>query len=289
MRSIVFVLFSCLLLAACVSPAPLPGSQSSSTPSIPTPSGGVPTPSSGIPSPTTGGSSGGDSSPTPSPTGGGVQVPIPVPGGSSGGDGGTPGDQGGDSSDGSDPGSSGDSDTAGAEDGATQTDSDGGGSGSAGDQPSEYDEAGEQVGDDGQPTFEDVSPSASSSAGGSLEDLEAILDEELGTFDGQILDEQENARQSSGGNGGLDAGDPSGGGIIGEFESFPSPEGQQQVGAPGSNAGGNTPITLEDIPPPDPDDDIVARQLREAALAEPDPDIQAALWEEYYKYKDGQR
>jgi hypothetical protein len=32
-------------------------------------------------------------------------------------------------------------------------------------------------------------------------------------------------------------------------------------------------------------DDIVARQLREAALAEDDPAIRERLWEEYRKYK----
>ena len=32
-------------------------------------------------------------------------------------------------------------------------------------------------------------------------------------------------------------------------------------------------------------DDIVARQLREAALAENDPELRDRLWEEYRKYK----
>jgi len=35
------------------------------------------------------------------------------------------------------------------------------------------------------------------------------------------------------------------------------------------------------------DDDIVARQLREAAEQETDPEIKAKLWEEYRKYKEG--
>ncbi len=38
------------------------------------------------------------------------------------------------------------------------------------------------------------------------------------------------------------------------------------------------------LPPPE-DDDIVARQLREAADKEPDPELRAKLWEEYWKYK----
>jgi hypothetical protein len=32
------------------------------------------------------------------------------------------------------------------------------------------------------------------------------------------------------------------------------------------------------------DDDIIARQLREAALAEDDPVLRERLWEEYRKY-----
>lgn len=35
------------------------------------------------------------------------------------------------------------------------------------------------------------------------------------------------------------------------------------------------------------DDDVVARQLREAAMAEEDPKLKEELWEEYRKYKDG--
>ena len=40
----------------------------------------------------------------------------------------------------------------------------------------------------------------------------------------------------------------------------------------------------EDIPPAD-NDDIIARQIRAAALAEPDPQKQAKLWNEYRRYK----
>ena len=38
------------------------------------------------------------------------------------------------------------------------------------------------------------------------------------------------------------------------------------------------------LPPPK-DDDIVARQLREAAEKETDPELKKKLWEEYWKYK----
>jgi hypothetical protein len=33
------------------------------------------------------------------------------------------------------------------------------------------------------------------------------------------------------------------------------------------------------------DDDIIARQLREAAITEEDPALRERLWEEYRKYK----
>ena len=42
------------------------------------------------------------------------------------------------------------------------------------------------------------------------------------------------------------------------------------------------------LPPPE-DDDIVARQLREAAEKETDPELKKKLWEEYWRYKKGQR
>jgi hypothetical protein len=33
------------------------------------------------------------------------------------------------------------------------------------------------------------------------------------------------------------------------------------------------------------DDDIVARQLREAAMSEDDPELREKLWQEYREYK----
>jgi len=40
----------------------------------------------------------------------------------------------------------------------------------------------------------------------------------------------------------------------------------------------------DDIPSGD-NDDVVARQIREAAMTEQDPELREALWEEYRKYK----
>ena len=42
--------------------------------------------------------------------------------------------------------------------------------------------------------------------------------------------------------------------------------------------------TPEDVPRTV-DDDIIARQLREAAIAEEDPGLRDRLWDEYRKYK----
>ncbi len=74
----------------------------------------------------------------------------------------------------------------------------------------------------------------------------------------------------------------------------------------GSGGGGNVPeggqrregdyeqvaradvVVPEDIPDGD-DDDVIARQLREAAMSEPDPELREKLWDEYRKYKASQR
>ena len=44
-----------------------------------------------------------------------------------------------------------------------------------------------------------------------------------------------------------------------------------------------TPNSVDDIPSGR-DDDVVARQLREAAMREPDPELREALWDEYRNY-----
>ncbi len=47
-------------------------------------------------------------------------------------------------------------------------------------------------------------------------------------------------------------------------------------------------VVPADIPSGD-DDDVVARQIREAAIRETDPELQERLWEEYRKYKKSQK
>jgi len=68
-------------------------------------------------------------------------------------------------------------------------------------------------------------------------------------------------------------------------------QGQQQSGAQGGSRpeGKQTSQTASrDAPPVDDDDDIVARQLREAAEKETDPVLREKLWEEYRRYKEKQ-
>lgn len=69
-----------------------------------------------------------------------------------------------------------------------------------------------------------------------------------------------------------------------------------QEGAPGGPIGDRDPSasgheSASGPPPPDVgsgnDDDIVARQIRKAAEAEPDPELRKKLWDEYRKYKQG--
>lgn len=59
-------------------------------------------------------------------------------------------------------------------------------------------------------------------------------------------------------------------------------EARGTVGPPDSGPGAAIP---DDIPEAQ-DDDIVARQLREAAENEPDPELRERLWEEYRRYKE---
>lgn len=53
---------------------------------------------------------------------------------------------------------------------------------------------------------------------------------------------------------------------------------------PGRGPGGQGGGGQGDLPDAK-DDDIIARQLREAAMAEPDPELRERLWEEYRRYK----
>ena len=53
----------------------------------------------------------------------------------------------------------------------------------------------------------------------------------------------------------------------------------------GGTLGGSGPSAVPADIPDGRDDDIVARQLREAAMKETDPELRERLWEEYRQYK----
>jgi hypothetical protein len=144
--------------------------------------------------------------------------------------------------------------------------------------------------------------------GGGQGSLEDEFERSLGDFDDSLLEEQQkvaevsrdtDAFESAGG------GQGGGGGVVGLGEQAgESGEGSGgTVGVVNNSAGGAGGSirqepgsvdqlskeqigerTPEDIPS-GVDDDIVAKQLREAALAEEDPELRERLWDEYRAYK----
>jgi hypothetical protein len=146
--------------------------------------------------------------------------------------------------------------------------------------------------------------------------LDAELNASLGDFDEMLLREQEQladkARTAEAAGAGGGAGGASGGGqgFAGDAgaasETFASQD-ETGAGAPGAAAeaeagerraaaaGGysKTAQRQGSSPPADipdgRDDDIVARQLREAAEYEADPKLRKKLWDEYRKYKNATR
>ena len=284
-----------LFLSACYVPLPGPPGIPRSLPSL-----GLPQPSSPSPpssgSPSGGGSSGGGSG------GGGLGQPSLLPpsssgppgGGSAGGGSGLPsgGSQGG--SDGSGGGSSeaGDSGSDG-EGSASQGSSAGGGAGGSGSDPGDRGwvlsnelpdtagtgDGGEGAGGDGDggDGSESDTATGTEAGGGGGGAGDHALTEVLEDLDGQILEQQVPTRK---GDQGLAGGSAGGSGDPEDTGAAPSGEPNQPPVA----------RIPERIPPDRPDardDDVVARQLREAAMAEKDPELRESLWEEYERYKSG--
>ncbi|MDM3870733.1 hypothetical protein QSV34_05140 [Porticoccus sp. W117] len=150
--------------------------------------------------------------------------------------------------------------------------------------------------------------SASRTGGETLGDLDAALEASIGVFDGMILSERVNAQgkpgefegseEYTGGAEGLfEEGDPAEAGAAGggpqqqaESPEFPGNEENAPQGAQGGGGGigqaGQNAAIPNDIPDGR-DDDIVARQIREAAQNETDPELREKLWDEYRRYKNG--
>lgn len=124
--------------------------------------------------------------------------------------------------------------------------------------------------------------------------LDRQLEESTGVFDAIIREEQRQQRESQREQGAnSQSSDRSGTETSASGRNPYEADGQGGYGSVGGGMGGRSrgapdaPAVYEapeDIPSGN-DDDIVARQLREAAMREPDPDIREALWNEYRKYK----
>lgn len=116
-------------------------------------------------------------------------------------------------------------------------------------------------------------------------------------FDGVILAERARAQAEANAarnteipgdaaDGGGGAGGGGGGQVIVAANPGGVPSAPQGIPGAGGGPGSQDEQTFpppEDIPSGR-DDDIVARQLREAAMREPDPVLREALWEEYRRY-----
>jgi hypothetical protein len=129
----------------------------------------------------------------------------------------------------------------------------------------------------------------------------AILDGQLnrgtGDFDDLILRErgtiQGTAKSAPEGGGDEDSSEGGGGGGGGYNVPPMASSGGGQGGAgpiPRGAYDADIPQQTTAYPPPadipsGTDDDVVARQLREAAMREPDPKLREKLWDEYRKYK----
>ena len=136
--------------------------------------------------------------------------------------------------------------------------------------------------------------------------LDERLNESFRVFDGMIIGERERAQQEADAAGAAVMG--TGGGGAGEGEGEDGRYGEDILagvlvagGSDNSTGGGILPAggrnregefshseqalypVPEDIPDGN-DDDVVARQLREAAMAEADPELRERLWDEYRRY-----
>jgi hypothetical protein len=133
-----------------------------------------------------------------------------------------------------------------------------------------------------------------------------VLDGALEDFDGEILAEREVIRARSnetagtgggpnqsgdGGSSGLPGSETDGDGARtggGVADAPPMPGSASTIPGNRSRSTPQPPSAVGPVPddiPDGQDDDIIARQLREAAMAETDPVLKERLWDEYRRYK----
>lgn len=139
------------------------------------------------------------------------------------------------------------------------------------------------------------------------DEIAGRLDKSLGVFDERMAREQvalqkqreEQSARSGGGGGSAGEGSEGGGGMgeggdAGFGQGLPGEQDGEEGEASGSGqsttASRGRSVRGNNLPPP-PDvgdgsnDDVVARQLREAAEKEKDPELAKKLWDEYREYK----
>lgn len=146
--------------------------------------------------------------------------------------------------------------------------------------------------------------SGSGGSGGGQSSAEDEFERSLGDFDDSLLEEQQKVAEVSRDTGAFESGggNQSGGGVVGLGEQG-GEAGGGTVGVVNNSAGGaggsmrQEPGSVDELTeeqigertpediPSGVNDDIVARQLREAALSEEDPELRERLWEEYRAYK----
>jgi len=137
-----------------------------------------------------------------------------------------------------------------------------------------------------------------------MTELDQMLAESLGAFDEMLLKEQERVasrqpRQRESGSSGAAGSVGAGGegrdeksGNIGAQDSGQQGAGRQHQGLAATSTSSGKARQTGNVNPSGKntlhaDDDIVARQLREAAEKETDPELKEKLWAEYRKYKTG--
>ena len=136
--------------------------------------------------------------------------------------------------------------------------------------------------------------------GQSAEQLGEELDKSVGDFDEALGEEQRQVASVGRNTEGFGDGSSGSGGSIGLGEQEAGGSSGGSAGAAGAGGGGGAGesqagpldgMSDQEIESRTPDDivissfdDIVARQLREAALSEDDPELRERLWEEYRKY-----
>ncbi len=112
---------------------------------------------------------------------------------------------------------------------------------------------------------------------------------EQGSDSSQTAGEESVAGQGAekGRTGSAQTGTEAGGSVSGTGEGSVTGEGAGQEAGDGQTQGESSQPGTRELETGY--DDIVARQLREAAEKETDPELKKKLWEEYYKYKKGTR